>query len=84
VPGLGGVIVEPSKLGSTTGMTPVYDFVLSAKKSVDITMYELVDPRMVNDLIADQKRRVKVRVILDSNREAVRNGPVSRLSGQAA
>jgi len=75
VPGLGGVIVEPSKLGSTTGMTPVYDFVLSAKKSVDITMYELVDPRMVNDLIADQKRRVKVRVILDSNREASRNGP---------
>ena len=75
MPGLGGVIVEPSKLGSTTGMTPVYDFVLSAKKSVDITMYELVDARMVNDLIADQKRRVKVRVILDSNREASRNGP---------
>ena len=73
--GLVGVIVEPSRLGSSTGMTPVYDFVLSAKKSVDITMYELVDPTMVNDLVADQKRQVKVRVILDTNREASRNGP---------
>ena len=73
--GLVGVMVEPSRLGSSTGMTPVYDFVLSAKKSVDITMYEIVDPTMVNDLVADQKRHVKVRVILDTNREASRNGP---------
>ena len=72
--------MEPSKLGSTTGMTPVYDFVLSAKKSVDITMYELVDPTMVGDLIADHKRHVKVRVILDTNREATRNGPAFRSS----
>ncbi len=73
--GLVGVIVEPSRLGSSTGMTPVYDFVVSAKKSVDITMYELVDPTIVNDLVADQRRHVKVRVILDINREASRNGP---------
>jgi len=38
------VIVEPSELGSSAGITAVYDFVLSAKKSVDMTMYELVDP----------------------------------------
>ena len=71
--GLVGVITEPSKLGSSAGMTPVYDFVLSAKKSVDMTMYELVDPTMVGDLVADQRRHVKVRVILDTNREASRN-----------
>ena len=73
--GLVAVVVEPSRLGSASGMTPVYDFVLSAKKSVDMTMYELVDPTMVRDLVADQKRDVKVRVILDTNREASRNGP---------
>src|ERR1035438_8964668 len=56
VAGFGGVITEPSKLGSTTGMKPVYDFVLAAKKSVDMTMYELVDPTMVSDLAADQRR----------------------------
>ncbi len=76
--GLVGVIVEPSKLGLTTGMTPVYDFVLSAKKSVDMTMYELVDPAMVSDLISDEKRHVNVRVILDTNREASRNGTAFR------
>ena len=70
-----GVIVEPSKLGSTAGMKPVYQFVLSARKSVDLTMYELIDPSMVNDLVADQRRRVKVRVILDTNRERSRNEP---------
>jgi len=73
--GLVGLIVEPSKLGSAAGMAPVYDFVLSAKKSVDITMYELVDPTMVHDLVADQRRHVEVRVVLDTNREVVRNGP---------
>jgi phosphatidylserine/phosphatidylglycerophosphate/cardiolipin synthase-like enzyme len=73
--GLTGVVVEPSRLGSTSGMTPIYQFVKSARKSVDMTMYELVDPTMVNDLVADQRRRVKVRVILDTNRERSRNLP---------
>jgi phosphatidylserine/phosphatidylglycerophosphate/cardiolipin synthase-like enzyme len=73
--GLAGVVVEPSSLGSSAGMAPIYNFVLSAKKSVDITMYELVDPTMVNDLVADQRRHVKVRVILDTNREASRDAP---------
>jgi cardiolipin synthase len=76
--GLGAVIVEPSELGSSAGITAVYDFVLSAKKSVDMTMYELVDPAMVRDLVADDKRHVKVRVILDTNREQSRNGPAFR------
>ena len=71
--GLIGVIVEPSRLGSTSGMKPVYSFVLSAKRTVDMTMYELTDPTMVRDLIADHRRRVKVRVILDTKRERSRN-----------
>jgi len=73
--GLLGVMVEPLELGSAAGMQPVYGFVLSAKKSVDMTMYELSDPTMVKDLIADRRRGVKVRVILDTNRERSRNLP---------
>jgi len=73
--GLIGVLVEPSRLGSSSGMEPIYHFILSAKKSVDLTMYELVDPTMVDDLIADRKRGVKVRVILDKNLESARNTP---------
>jgi phosphatidylserine/phosphatidylglycerophosphate/cardiolipin synthase-like enzyme len=67
------VIVEPSRLGSATGMQPVYSFVLSAKRSVDMTMYELRDTTMVADLVADHRRGVKVRVILDTNREHSEN-----------
>ena len=73
--GLVGVLVEPSSLGSAAGMTSVYDFVLSAKKSVDITMYEFVDPTMVKDLGTDVRKGVKVRVILDTNLEHSRNAP---------
>ncbi len=73
--GLVGVIVEPSELGSTAGMKPIYSFVLAAKRWVDITMYELVDPAMVKDLITDRRRGVDVRVILDTNREKSRNLP---------
>jgi len=67
------VIVEPSRLGSATGMQPVYAFVLSAHRSVDMTMYELADPTMESDLVADARRGVKVRVLLDTNREQSRN-----------
>ena len=67
------VIVEPSRLGSATGMQPVYSFVLSAHRSVDMTMYELADPTMESDLVADARRGVKVRVLLDTNREQSRN-----------
>jgi cardiolipin synthase len=64
-----GVLVEPSSLGSATGMQAVYSFLLSAQKSVDITVYTFVDPTMVADLGSDVKRGVKVRVILDTNLE---------------
>ena len=67
------VIVEPSRLGSATGMQPVYSFVVSARRSLDMTMYELADSKMESDLVADARRGVKVRVILDTNREQSRN-----------
>lgn len=52
---------------------PIYDFVNSAQHSIDLTMYELDDTTMENDLIAAAARGVDVRVILDG-----RVGPNSK------
>jgi phosphatidylserine/phosphatidylglycerophosphate/cardiolipin synthase-like enzyme len=46
-------------------MTPLYDFMSSARQSLDMTMYELSDPTAEQILIADHKRGVRVRVLLD-------------------
>ena len=46
-------------------MTPVYDFMTSARQSLDMTMYELSDPMAEQILIADHDRGVRVRVLLD-------------------
>jgi cardiolipin synthase A/B len=54
------------------GFQTIYDFISSAHKSVDMTMYELDDTTVVADLIADVKRGVDVHVILDG-----REGPGS-------
>jgi cardiolipin synthase len=53
-------LVEPQ-----AGMTPVYDFMGSARQSLDMTMYELSDPRAEQILMADHDRGVRVRVLLD-------------------
>ena len=52
---------EPS-----AGFQPVYSLIESARHSLDMTMYELVDPTAEHDLAADAKRGVDVRVFLDS------------------
>ena len=52
---------------------PIYDFVNSAKHSIELTMYELDDSTMESDLIAAAQRGVDVRVILDG-----RVGPGSK------
>ena len=44
-----------------------YDFISSANKTVDMTMYELSDPKADAALIADAKRGVAVRVLFDSD-----------------
>jgi cardiolipin synthase A/B len=46
-------------------MSPVYDFISSARRTLDMTMYELSDPSAEQLLIADEQKGVKVRVLLD-------------------
>jgi cardiolipin synthase len=46
-------------------MQPIYSFMSSARHELDMTMYELADPRAVDILEADAARGVIVRVILD-------------------
>ncbi len=48
------------------GYQPVYRFISSARKTLDMTMYSLVDPTATAALIADAQRGVAVRVLLDS------------------
>ena len=48
------------------GYGPVYRFISSARKTLDMTMYSLVDPEAIAALIADAQRGVAVRVLLDS------------------
>jgi cardiolipin synthase A/B len=57
------------------GFTPVYTFINSATKTLDMTMYELVDTTAQQDLIALAKKGVVVRVILDQNAEKTMNTP---------
>jgi len=54
-------------------VTPVYTFINSATKTLDMTMYELVDTTTTKDLIALAKKGVAVRVILDQNNEKSAN-----------
>jgi len=57
------------------GFTPVYTFINSATKTLDMTMYELVDTTAEADLVALAKKGVVVRVILDQNLEKTSNTP---------
>ncbi len=54
------LLVEPQ-----AGLTPLDDFMSSARQSLDMTMYELSDTAAEQILIADQRRGVRVRVLLD-------------------
>jgi cardiolipin synthase A/B len=62
------VLSEPQ-----AGLSTIYKLITSAKSSVDLTMYELIDTTAESDLAADAKRGVDVRVILDSHLEKSRN-----------
>jgi cardiolipin synthase A/B len=62
------VLVEPK-----AGVGAIYKLITGAKSSVELTMYELRDTTAENDLAADAKRGVDVRVILDQNLEKSRN-----------
>jgi len=56
------LITEPQ-----AGYQPVYDFITAAKKTLDMTMYQLSDAKAQAALISAAKRGVKVRVLLDSD-----------------
>lgn len=68
--GVLSVLTEPDQ-----GVGPIYALLASAKHSVDLTMYELVDPQAVATLESAAARGVVVRVILDANREKSANKP---------
>ena len=62
------VLTEPQ-----AGIGPVYRLITRARRSVDLTMYELADPVAEADLAAAARRGVNVRVILDQHLERSRN-----------
>ncbi len=64
------LIIEPEQ-----GMAPIYAFISSAKKSIDMTMYEDEDPMVTSLLATAVKAGVTARVILDQNLEMSSNAP---------
>jgi cardiolipin synthase A/B len=62
------LLVEPDQ-----GIAPIYALIASARKSIDLTMYELVDTDADLALELAAGRGVVVRVLLDVNREKTAN-----------
>jgi cardiolipin synthase len=71
------LLVEPED-----GMAPIYNFMSSARTSLDMTMYELSDTTAEQILIADHSRGVRVRILLDHayGGESVNQAAYSTLS----
>ncbi|MCW2945203.1 MAG: cardiolipin synthase [Actinoallomurus sp.] len=66
------------------GYGSVYNFINSARTSIDVTMYELRDTTAVSDLVNRQKAGVKVRVILDAQHTSVNGSAYSKLKAAGA
>jgi phosphatidylserine/phosphatidylglycerophosphate/cardiolipin synthase-like enzyme len=64
------VLTEPG-----AGIGAIYRLITGARSSVDLTMYELIDPTAEADLAAAAARGVAVRVLLDQHLEGARNTP---------
>ncbi len=64
------LITEPDQ-----GLTAIYDLIASAKKSIDMTMYELTDITVTSMLGKAAAAGIAVRVILDQNDEKKTNTP---------
>ncbi|MCX4745232.1 putative Ig domain-containing protein [Kitasatospora sp. NBC_01287] len=62
------------------GESAIYNFVNSATKSIDVTIYELRDTTLVNDLVAKEKAGIPVRVIMDAKQTSVNSAAYSALS----
>ena len=63
------------------GESQIYSFVNSATSSIDMTMYELKDTTLDNDLIARHNAGVNVRVILDQAQQSYDQGAYTALTG---
>jgi cardiolipin synthase len=68
--GLLTLVTEP-----IDGITTIDGFLASPVHTLDLTMYELVDPTAEQTLATDAARGVVVRVVLDSNLERTHNTP---------
>jgi phosphatidylserine/phosphatidylglycerophosphate/cardiolipin synthase-like enzyme len=64
------LVTEPNQ-----GMGPIYSLMSSPHHTLDMTMYELSDPKAVAMLEADARRGVVVRVLLDSEYQKSYNQP---------
>ncbi len=62
------LLTEPDQ-----GMQPIYTLLSSAKKSIDITIYELSDTQVTTLLTTAAANGIAVRVILDQNNEKANN-----------
>lgn len=62
------LVIEPDQ-----GLTSIYNLINTAKSTIDMTMYELVDTTAQDDLCNAAARGVTVRVILDTNDEESNN-----------
>jgi cardiolipin synthase len=65
------LVIEPDQ-----GLTPIYNLLNSAKSTIDMTMYELVDTETQQILTQQAAKGVAVRVILDQALEKASNTPV--------
>ncbi len=63
------------------GENAIYNFVNSATSSINVTIYELKDTTLVNDLVAKEKAGVNVRVILDQAHQSYDSAAYSALTG---
>jgi len=63
-----------------TSEPTIYNFIDSATSSLDMTMYELNDSTVVNDLIALKDKGVTVRVILDREEKSTNNSAYKSLT----
>jgi cardiolipin synthase len=64
------LLTEPDQ-----GLAPVYALITTARRSIDLTMYELVDVQAEIALVTAAHRGVDVRIVLDTNRERQANQP---------
>lgn len=64
------LVTEPAD-----GLSPIYGLINSARRTLDMTMYELSDATAEADLARDAARGVEVRVVLDQNLARAYNTP---------